>query len=406
MTDVPAPLASRRSAFMRVLRFVHDRNPFYLLSALCMFVGFRIILGALNSAPGDWKTLLELIITLNVYEVVMIALALFLIVKRGLIRDGWILLGIEALFLLDLTNLNAELFTAMPRLGAVVNSFCFLLALAKIFVILRTLGLKISPGTTIYIAAQLAFLLGLPGIFRLMRSPTATISPMQIYTVWWMVAMLIAAGAFLVKHHRDNDQSPMAALPWRLYILMPLISLLIHLSSENRVYWVHFQIANIAPVLLAIVVVLSRSRLRWHRHVLQWSLGLAAFSIFISIIPTNYQHDLSSRMLGLAISPLRLILIGSSLLTMWLAIRRRSLIAAHGSAGCLALAGMGTSVESIDLQALRMVRWMLSTLRRLIPETITQWGIVAIAAAFLLLGIGAIVSLKAAPPPARSEPIR
>jgi hypothetical protein len=109
-------------------------------------------------------------------------------------------------------------------------------------------------------------------------------------------------------------------------------------------------------------------------------------------------------MLGIAVSPLRLILIGSSLITMWLAIRHRSLIAAHGSAGCLALAAMGTSVESIDLQALRMLRWMLTTLRRLIPDTITQWGIVAIAAAFLLLGVGAIVSLKTAPPP-RTESI-
>jgi len=28
---------------MKFLRFVHDRNPFYLFSALCMFVGFRIV---------------------------------------------------------------------------------------------------------------------------------------------------------------------------------------------------------------------------------------------------------------------------------------------------------------------------------------------------------------------------
>ena len=44
------------------------------------------------------KTLLGLIITLNLYEVVMIALALFLIIRRGLRRDGWILLGIESAF--------------------------------------------------------------------------------------------------------------------------------------------------------------------------------------------------------------------------------------------------------------------------------------------------------------------
>ena len=55
----------RQPACITLLRFVHDRNPFYLLSALSMFVGFRVILGALDSRPGDWKTLLELIVTLT-----------------------------------------------------------------------------------------------------------------------------------------------------------------------------------------------------------------------------------------------------------------------------------------------------------------------------------------------------
>jgi hypothetical protein len=378
---------------------VHDRNPFYLLSALCMFVGFRVILGALNSAPGDWKTLLQLIVTLNVYELVMIALALFLITKRGLRRDGWILLGIEALFLLDLTNLNAELFTAMPRLGAIVNSIVFFLAMVKILIIVRTLGLRLAPGTTIYIAAQLAFLFGLPGIFRLMRSDTATISPMQIYGIWWIAAMLVTAGAFLVRRHPANNSSPMAALPWRLYVLLPLISLLVHLSSQNRVYWVHFQVANVAPVLLAFAVVVSQSRSRWSRSALRWSLGLVSVSILLSIVPPMYQHDLTGKLLGLPISPLRSILIGSALMTMWLALRHRSLMAAQGSAGCLVLAGMGTNVMEIDLTAMRTLRWLVDSLRRLIPETAGQWGCVAIVLSFALLGIGAVVSLKAAPPP-------
>jgi hypothetical protein len=395
----------RRPAFLSVLRFVHDRNPFYLLSALCMFIGFRIILGALNSAPGDWKTLLELIVTLNVYEIVMIALALFLIVKRGLRRDGWILLGIEALFLLDLTNLNAELFTAMPRLGTVVNSVCFILAMAKILIIVRTLGLGLTTGTTVYIAAQLAFLLGLPGLFRLMRSDTATISAMQIYSFWWIAALLVAMGAFIVKRHPDHARSPMAALPWRLYVLLPLISLLVHLASENRVFWVHFQIANIAPVLLALAAVWSQTRSRWSRAALHGSLVLAAIAILISIVPPTYQHDLTGRAIGISVSPLRLILIGSSILSMWLAVRHRSLIAAQGSVGCLALAGMGTNVMEIDLQGMHLLRSLIDFARRLVPETAAQWGCVAIVSAFALLGIGAAVSLKAAPPPRESEPL-
>ena len=74
---------------------------------------------------------------------------------------------------------------------------------------------------------------------------------MQIYGLWWIVAALIGGGA-IFANRRDTS------LPaWRLYVLMPLISIMVHLAGENRVYWVHFQPANLAPVLLACTFALN-----------------------------------------------------------------------------------------------------------------------------------------------------
>jgi hypothetical protein len=391
--------APRVPVHRSMLRFVHDRNPFYLLSALCMFVGFRIVLGALNSAPGDWKTLLALIVTLNVYEAAIIALALFLIVKRGLYRDGWILLGIEALFLVDLTNLNAELFTATPRLGSVVSGIALVLAMAKILIVVRVLGLRLATATAMYIAAQLAFLLGLPGLFRMMQSSMSAVSPMQIYSVWWMVAILIVAGAVLVRQSPINDRLRMAALPWRLYVLLPLISLLVHLASENRIYWVHFHPANVAPVLLASVVVLNQSR-RWRNvGTLGWSLALVTGAVLLSIVPAGYQQELAGRFMHTAVSPLRFGLAGSGVTLMYLAILHRSIVAVVALSICGALAAMGVNVTEIEEQIMITLRWMVNQTTRLVPETMLQWGYVIIAAAFLLLGVGAVVSLQKTAPP-------
>jgi hypothetical protein len=398
---VPVVPPWRKPAFLSLLRFVHDRNPFYLLSALCMFVGFRVTLGALNSAPGDWKTLLGLIVTLNVYELIMIALALFLIVRRGLRRDGWILLGIEALFLVDLTNLNAELFTAMPRLGAVVNALLFALAMGKILLVVRALGLRLPAATTAYIAAQMVFLLGLPGIFRLMRSSTASVSALQIYGIWWLVALLIIAGAFIVRRGRPTRPSPMAALPWRLYVLLPLISLLVHLCGENRVYWVHFHPANLAPVLLATVLAMNQSRLRWHPMVLHASLGLVVLSVLISITPDVYQPELRHIVLGTIITPLRVALLGSAGITAFLAVVHVSIIASVATAGCLTLAMLGSDPTDVYFHLVRLARMLINSIRRLIPEGAAQWGVVAISGAFVLLAIGAVVSLKVPPPPSK-----
>src|SRR4051812_10878787 len=93
-------------------RFVVDRNPFFLFSAVCMFAGCRMIIAALGVSPGEVHKLVALIGVLNLYELLLIALALFLIRRRGQNRDGWILLAIEALFLVDLTHLNGEVFAA------------------------------------------------------------------------------------------------------------------------------------------------------------------------------------------------------------------------------------------------------------------------------------------------------
>jgi hypothetical protein len=381
---------------MKFLRFVHDRNPFYLLSALCMFVGFRIVLGAINSAPGDWKTLLMLMGTLQVYEVAIIALALFLIVKRGLIRDGWILLAIEALFLVDLTNLNAELFTAMPRLGTVVNSICFALAMVKIFAVVRVLGLRLSPGTASYISAQLAFLFGLPGLFWLMRSPAAAVSSMQIYAVWWVVALLIAGGVMLVKRVSTGD-SPMATLPWRLYIVVPLISLLVHLVSQNRVYWVHFQPANTAPILLAAVVALAQSKWRWHRLAMPASMGLVLLSLIASLPSHHDQRELSTHLLGALVSPLRIQLLAATGVTALLALRNYSYFTAHIAAAYLLLAWLGATPGQMMKNGLRIARSSLESVDSLIPDTTLEWGFVAITGSFVLLAIGAVFSLRKRP---------
>src|SRR3954447_9484059 len=104
------PNRGRPGGRVSLMRFIVDRNPFYLLSAVMMFAGVRVILSALQLKPGDLRHLLLLIGVLNAYEAAVIALALYLITRRGLVRDGWILLSIEALFLVDLTFLNAELY--------------------------------------------------------------------------------------------------------------------------------------------------------------------------------------------------------------------------------------------------------------------------------------------------------
>ena len=386
------PRPSSPSPARSLLRLIHDRNPFHLLSALSMFVGYRLVLGALDSPAGDGRTLLGLIVVMQAYEAVLIALALFLIVRRGLVRDGWILLGIESLFLVDLTNLNAELFTAWPVFGAVVSVVCFGLAVLKIGVVVRTLRLQMTLGTAGYVVAQLAVLLAMPGAFRLMRSAGAAVSPAQVYAAWWGVAILLAVGGRLVRRDPRTDGHPMAALPIRLFVLVPLASVLVHLASENRVYWVHFQPANVAPVLLAVIVAVNRGRPTWLQ--LRWSVALAAVALFASAVSDPDGTPVLGSIGDALVTPLRLTLLPAFTVLAWVAVRHRSWQLALGLAAGVGVAVIYVAWWAVVRHLVRLAEWAWELLARLVPQTPLQWGYAAIIAAFVLLGVGAIVSLR------------
>jgi hypothetical protein len=88
----------RRALF----RALADHNPFYLLSALFMLGGCYTLSRSLALGPGRTGSLLVLIGTLNVYEVLVIGLAI-LLMPRGGRRDARILLFVEAVILLRST---------------------------------------------------------------------------------------------------------------------------------------------------------------------------------------------------------------------------------------------------------------------------------------------------------------
>ena len=72
----------------KIRAFLIHQNPFYLLSALSMLAGCYALNSALSLRTGEIWKLLGLIAALNVYEGILIALGLYLIQRRRIIRDG------------------------------------------------------------------------------------------------------------------------------------------------------------------------------------------------------------------------------------------------------------------------------------------------------------------------------
>src|SRR5689334_1313949 len=91
-----------------LFRFLFRTNPFYLLSAACMLGGCLALTNSLSWTSIPLPRLLALIVTLNVYEGMLLGLGLYLLARRGIVRDGLMLLFLEALFLVDAAFLNVE----------------------------------------------------------------------------------------------------------------------------------------------------------------------------------------------------------------------------------------------------------------------------------------------------------
>lgn len=400
---LPPPVPPRAGGgVVSLTRFIVDRNPFFLLSAVMMFVGVRVVVSALHLVPGDLKHLLLLIGVLNAYEAAVIALALFLITRRGLRRDGWLLLSIEGLFLVDLTFLNAELFTANLRWGSAINALCFALALAKVGVVVRTLRLRLAPSEWAYVAVQFAAIFFMAGVFKRVanhdRHP-GTLSAMVLYEAWWLIGALLLAATFLLRkpaeRRRDSAASAMWQVTGRLYLVLPFVSMVVHLIGANRVYWVHFHPANAAPLFLGLAVLLTRWRGDWSRAVLtSMQCALAGLAVIVSM---GAPAELNVSVVHHAVSPLRLALLGSSGVMFAAFFHSLQLLAFQVATAATIAAMLGNSLDEMKANAWAFVRAIVQTLRRLVPETEMQWGVLAIVGAFVMLALGAVVSLRKRP---------
>jgi hypothetical protein len=373
---------------------LQHHNPFYFLSAACMLGGILAVTNSLSWTSIPVQRLLVLIATLNIYEAALIGLAFYLVRVRHLVRDGVMLLALEAFFLIDITFLNAKIVTSHLMLGFILNIALFLAAIVKLGVISSLLGQKPRSGRFAALILQLAALFALPVIFR--WQDEGELSTHVFYAAWWIIGMLIPLTQLLCRQSETNPASNWGRRMIVFYMVMPWLSLVLHVSIMHYVYGVTYYGAEAAPILLALAFVLSHARPstlvpRKDIAVLRFLLPLAA--IMVSF------NDPRALCFGLGK--------GSAF---WITPSRLSGVAAyltyvHFYAGAYAIhfliAGaatmlfyiLGPTVDQMNQTVTRWWSWWADAAMRIVPQSAMQWGITSIAAAFAFLGLGAAVSL-------------
>ena len=375
-----------------LLQFLVHKNPFYLLSALSMIAGCFAINSDLSPHAGELGKLLCLLAILNGYEAIVIALGLYLIKKRKIIRDGRTLLLIEAPFLVDLIFLNAEAGSVAFHTGIILNLVALFLALLKAAIVLRVLNGRISRADSAFIAAELATLFMLPSAFKWLEHRGA-ITSTHFYFAWCVVGLLlISYEVFGRWFGRGDEMKPGVGRTIRhLYVALPIVSLIAHLGMLHWVYGVDFVAADFSPIFLGAAVAA-------HRIVPNAIAPRAMALVMAALLSANQPELFEIHLMGKWILTPGLLMTAAGYLAFAYTLRFRQAIY-FLFAGFSIVMFIWTAPMMLQLALICRdgIRKGLMMLQDALPKTAFQWGITALTGAFAFLALGAALSLRHAP---------
>ena len=379
----PAPLPpDRPSIGQAVLR----SNPYFLFSAVFMLFGSLVVTNSMSWSPQRLSRILTLTATINVYELLLVGLAVLLWRRPKSRRDASILLIIEAFFLVDVTFLNAELFAIDRWVGLAANAVVFALAIAKLAVIFRGIGIRPSPSVVAMLGVQLLALFALPGALKFYATHRGgTLPALAMLGVWWtLFAIGVAAAQLFVARRRTRADAGVVA-PWfaPLVTITSGISLLAHAGTSQWIYDLHFWGADLAPMLA----------LAAFAACLIPSLRPAGVIVAVAAVFASASHN-NTLLIPHVGSPLHVTVAIVYGVLAWTLFRHyfAPLLAAGASVALLAI--FGPSVEQVREWAAWWVGAADDLADALWPKTQTTWGVLSIAFSFVLLAIGAAVSFK------------
>ncbi len=378
------------------LTWIIDHNPCFILSGLSMLFGCHLLNIALFTPAGDTHKLLGLLAVVNVYELLLVAIGLVLIRKPVFVRDGRILLGLEAMFLCDITFTSGIIATVDPRWGFAIAAVLLALAGLKLALILRALGAPIAWRTWAFFMLQLSAVLCIAGVFKVIAVPRHGKLPEGVvYAGWWIAGLLPAVGMVLRSLPTRGSAAPSSEMGLiRLFLILPFISLLVHLYGGGWVYSVPFRAAYIAPVLLGLAF--AAPAIPWalaRRQLLVAQFSLAALAICFA---TGSSPTLMFHPHGLTLSPTSFTIAGALAVTIHAVWLSRSLLAAVFAMACSLVTLTVQNFALLWATLVTSAEWIWS----LMPRTVGQWGTVAVVGSFLLLGVGVWVSSR------RKEPLQ
>jgi hypothetical protein len=129
----------------------------YCLSALSIIYGIANILGPVLGRTDILREAVPCLAALNVYEIALLGVLVFIVVREKVTDDAMSLVVLVALFLAGSGVTLSTVANSGVRASLMIGSFCFCLGVAKLHVLRRYVGLALNRGVFGGLAVILAW---------------------------------------------------------------------------------------------------------------------------------------------------------------------------------------------------------------------------------------------------------
>lgn len=377
-------------------RFICAYNPIYLLSSLSMLAGCVLVANDSEHTNVPLSQLLLLVGVLVVYQAALFLIGSFLMLRRGVLRDGRLLLILDAVFMADITFVNSELITTSLQTGLGIGMLLLGWAALRMHWIAARTGGDMPRWRYLFVLTAAGLIVLIPAYMKHIDDGLS-VTLNTLYSMWWIGGLLL--GGWVVTQHWADGNLPVAPRSERAawvcptYCTCAYASLLLHICVLHYVYNVAFVFALATPVLLALAMLLRRMEERWP---IWQGTGVLRLSLLVcgTLFGLCAPGDLALHAGSVAISAVKLTLGGAYLALVFVYFRRYSRWLLSAGAAAAVLSVFGPSIQ----QTVEFIRMAMAATGRgvqaILPASRAGWGAFGIALSFILLGAGTFWSMR------------
>lgn len=280
------------------VKWFKDNNPLYLLSVLFMLLGLHLVSSDVKASNLGVGSLLGFFAVQNLYELVMVGMALYLLKFQVQSGHGKLLLVFVMLFLGDVTFYQVRISGLSVFYGNIATMIYMGLAGLKLAAVIKVLGLKLYHWRIFYVFSSFSLIWIGPKIaYNIMDSlginTSSHFDPTTIIYLIWVFAGLIHLPIIIKNWFNNkickeeynklvgNETSFWRCLMIFPFIMMP-IQLLINVMADSS-----FAMSQTTPAIALtlpwLIMAALFAQTLWKKIVAEM-VGVNAFDSFILIL--------------------------------------------------------------------------------------------------------------------------